>query len=105
MKNAKIIAILLCSALVILPITGSLAVAKNSTKALADKETVEVPVVNINDASSEELQFISGIGPKLAARIVQYREENGKFKSIDDIVNVRGVGTAKFAKIKEHLKV
>ena len=73
--------------------------------AQAEAEFVEVPVVNINASSAEELQMISGIGPKLAAMIIQYREENGTFEIIEDIMKVRGVGNAKFAKIKDHLRV
>ena len=66
---------------------------------------VENPVININTATVEQLQLIRGIGPKLAARIINYRNENGKFETINDIMNVRGVGSSKFEKIKENLKV
>ena len=62
-------------------------------------------VVNINDASVEKLQQIKGLGPKLAIRIVQFREENGHFNSVEDIMKIRGIGEAKFERIKEYLEV
>jgi competence protein ComEA len=62
-------------------------------------------VVNINTASAEELQKIKGIGPAFAARIIQYRKENGQFQRIEDIVKVRGIGQSKFEKIKQCLAV
>ena len=57
-------------------------------------------VVNINQASSEELQRVNGIGPALAERIVSYRDANGGFKSIDELKQVRGIGDLKFERIK-----
>jgi len=69
------------------------------------EEVVENPIIDINTATAEQLQLIRGIGPKLAARIINYRNENGKFETINDIMNVRGVGSSKFEKIKENLKV
>ncbi|MFZ5801838.1 MAG: ComEA family DNA-binding protein [Candidatus Omnitrophota bacterium] len=59
--------------------------------------------VNVNTAGAEELVGIRGIGPAIAERIVQYREEFGPFQSPDDLVNVRGIGGAKLAKIKEQI--
>ncbi|MFO1351129.1 MAG: helix-hairpin-helix domain-containing protein [Gammaproteobacteria bacterium] len=58
-------------------------------------------LININTASAKELDDgIKGVGPVLAARIVKYREENGPFKSIDDLVNVKGIGPATLDKIR-----
>lgn len=61
--------------------------------------------VNINTASETELQTLSGIGESLAERIVTYREENGKFKNIEDLKNVSGIGDKKFESLKEYIKV
>jgi comEA protein len=60
-------------------------------------------LVNVNKASLEELETVRGIGPTLAGRIVQYREEHGPFKSSDDLVNVSGIGGAKLQKIKDQV--
>lgn len=60
--------------------------------------------ININSASSEELQKISGVGPKTAENIIKYREEN-RFKKIEDIKNVKGIGDKTFDSIKEYITV
>lgn len=62
-------------------------------------------VININTASESELEQLPGIGPSISSRIVEYRNKNGKFKSIEDIKNVTGVGDSKFEKIKDLIKV
>lgn len=61
--------------------------------------------ININTASSSELQSISGIGAVTAGKIVSYREANGKFKTIEDIKNVSGIGNATFEKMKDEICV
>ena len=61
--------------------------------------------VNINSATLEELDNLPGIGPALANRIIEYREENGKFKNIEDIQNVKGIGESKYNDIKEKIIV
>ena len=62
-------------------------------------------VININTASESELEQLPGIGPSISSRIVEYRNKNGKFKSIEDIKNVTGVGDSKFEKIKDLIMV
>jgi len=61
--------------------------------------------VNINKATQTELEELPGIGSSTALKIIQYREENGKFNSIEDIKNVNGIGDAKFNNIKEYIEV
>jgi len=61
--------------------------------------------ININNASADELQLISGVGPSTANAIVQYREQNGSFGSIDDLVNVKGIGEKKVANLTEQVTV
>lgn len=61
--------------------------------------------VNINTASVEELDTLPGIGPVIAQRIVEYREANGPFKSIQEITLVSGIGDATFEKIKDRISV
>lgn len=68
------------------------------------KRTEEL-VVDINRAPVKELARLPGIGDKVAARIVAYREENGPFKKIEDIMNVRGIGEKTFVKLRDHLVV
>ena len=73
--------------------------------ALAAPSAAQAQMVNINRASSEELQTLRGVGPALAARIVNYRDENGTFETLEDLQAVKGIGTAKFNKIKGSIKL
>ena len=61
--------------------------------------------VNINTANQSELETLPGIGESIAGRIIEYREQNGKFQKIEDLQNVKGIGDSKFAKIKELVTV
>lgn len=61
--------------------------------------------VNLNTATTEELQTISGIGKSTADKIISYRNLNGKFKSIEDLKNVSGIGEKKFEDIKNYITV
>ena len=61
--------------------------------------------ININTANSAELDSLSGIGPSKAEAIIKYREENGNFKTIEEIKNVTGIGEGLFEKFKENIKI
>ncbi|MFW2109582.1 helix-hairpin-helix domain-containing protein [Bacillus spizizenii] len=62
-------------------------------------------LVNINTATLEELQGISGVGPSTAEAIIAYREENGRFQTTEDITKVSGIGEKSFEKIKSSITV
>ncbi len=100
-RKAFIIAVIIS----VIFMNGNLILNSYAKDSIEVVESVEIPVVNINTATAEELQLIKGIGPKLAARIINYREENGTFSTVDDLMQVRGIGSSKFEKIKENLKV
>ena len=59
--------------------------------------------VNINSASAQQLEALPGVGPKLAARIVEYRQKAGGFKSAQELMNVKGIGEKNFEKIQAHV--
>ena len=71
----------------------------------SNDEPSSITVVNINKATQTELETLPGIGPSIASRIIDYRTQNGKFKSVEDIKSVTGIGDSKFEKIKEFIKV
>ena len=61
--------------------------------------------VNINTAGVDELVTLPGIGKAYAERIVEYRQKNGPFKKVEDIINVRGIGEKTFERIKDRLTI
>ena len=61
--------------------------------------------VNINTASEEKLQTLPGVGLTTAQKIINYRNENGKFKTIEDLKNVPGIGESKYNNLKDQITV
>src|SRR3989441_12762885 len=61
--------------------------------------------VNINTATSEELQLVPGIGPATADKILQMRKSYGAFKSVDDLLAIRGLGPKRLEKLRKNLTV
>lgn len=60
-------------------------------------------VVNINTADAEALMLLPRVGPSVAQRIVEFREKNGRFKSTEDLMLVRGIGEKTFELIQPHV--
>ena len=61
--------------------------------------------LNINTATQAQLELLPGVGAKAAERILEYREKNGKFKKVEDLMNVKGIGEKSFLKLKPLLTV
>jgi competence protein ComEA len=61
--------------------------------------------INLNKATVEELSQLKGIGMKYAERIVQYRDKNGPFKNVEDLLNVQGIGPKTLEKNKDRIIV
>ena len=78
-------------------------------KVLSDSEVIVIPakkeekLISINSAGLEELCMLPGVGPAIAERIIAYRDENAGFKSLADIMNVKGIGKATYEKIKGYI--
>jgi competence protein ComEA len=66
----------------------------------APTDAISTGIININTAALEELDKLPDIGPAIAQRIIDYRTLNGPFKTIDEIMNVKGIGQVTFDKIK-----
>ena len=75
-------------------------VAFQEAKAPAPATT---PSVNVNAATTQQFEALPGIGPSTAQRIVAYREKNGPFKKLEDLMNVQGIGETSFLKLRPHL--
>ena len=60
-------------------------------------------VVNINTANSEQLSLLPRVGPTVAQRIVDFRQENGRFQTLEDLMLVRGIGEKTFELIKPYI--
>ena len=78
--------------------------ATNSTQSSSTSD-MSSKKVNINTATQEELDTLPGIGPSIASKIIDYREQNGKFNSIEEIKEVSGIGDAKYEKIKASITI
>ena len=77
---------------------------ESSSKTTTESKQKNVKI-NINTAIQTELETLPGIGPSTATKIIEYRKEKGKFKNIEEIKNVNGIGESKYQKIKELIKV
>ncbi len=93
---------------VYIPEKGEAAVSVGDSGMLQDQSSGSVGIlgkININTATSEELQTLDGIGPVTAEKILSYRSSNGAFKSIEELKNVDGIGDKTFENLKEHITV
>ena len=62
-------------------------------------------LVDVNSATVEQLEAVNGIGEKIAAEIVGYREEHGSFKTMDELLNVKGIAEKRLEKIKSAVEI
>ena len=66
---------------------------------------LQAMAIDINKATTLDLQKLPGIGPSLAKRIVAYREKNGPFKRVEDLMAIKGIGFKKWKKIRPYVRV
>jgi len=86
--------VMAAAVLLVLGLAGSAPAAKSAGASTG--------VVNINTASSEELQLLPGVGPARADAIVAMRKQQGAFKSVDELKQVKGIGDAMLERIRPH---
>jgi len=83
----------------VLELSDTIAYVKKDISSLTDKS------ININTAELSELVKLPGIGEKTAEKIIQLRNERGKFKRLEELMDVKGIGEVKFNKIKKFLYI
>ena len=93
MRRVKVGVALVLAVLLVAPMISA-------GQASAPAKATPVTVININTATAEQLDALPGVGAKLAARIVDYRQKNGGFKKVEDLMNVQGIGEKNFLKLK-----
>jgi competence ComEA-like helix-hairpin-helix protein len=76
-----------------------------SASTAAGKKKPPAQPININTANSEQLQQVPGIGPAIADKILQMRKSYGPFKSVDDLLAIRGLGAKRLEKMRKYLTV
>ncbi len=83
------------------------AAASTATSSAARNETAAAPrfPLNLNQVNAADLENIPGIGPALAGRIIAYRQANGPFTQVDDLLNVSGIGEKTLARLRPYLKI
>ncbi len=91
------------SPLALIPNTGDAARTGSTPAGDSVPEPQSGGLININTAPAEELDLLPGIGPVIAQRIIDYREQHGPFQSIEDIQEVKGIGEVTFEKIKDRI--
>ena len=101
MKNSTVARLLLAASLagVLMP------AASTAVIAAGPDAKQEVALVDVNSASVEELMSVPGIGQVVAQRIVEFREKNGPYKSVDDLLKVQGIGEKSLAKLRDRIVV
>ena len=98
-KRSRWIVVMLAAGLVAAAAGGSVGAATAETKDGAQAK------VDINKATESELMTVSGIGETLAKRIVEFRDKNGPYRRLEDLMKVQGIGEKSFEKLRSHLTV
>ena len=96
--------VIITFALVVCVVSASVS-AQQPSRGARPAAATTTEIVNLNTSSAAQIASLPGIGDKTAELIVQYREKNGPFKKIEEIMNVKGVGEKSFLRIKDRLTV
>jgi len=102
-RHPMLVLIACAIALCLLSIPATV-LAQGDAKPAKTQDTASAPV-NLNTATLDQLQKLPGIGPATAKRILEYRQKNGSFKKVEELMNVRGIGEKTFLRMKPQLTV
>jgi competence protein ComEA len=100
--------LLAVAAMAVIPVAAAQqpkAAAPAKSSSAASKRTAPTSPINLNTATQAQLESLPGVGAKAAQRILDYRKQNGSFKKIEDLMNVKGFGEKTFLKLKPMLTV
>jgi len=89
---------------IIVPKEGEEMIGHVTTAPLSDVDSNE-PKVRINQATQEEIETLNGIGPSKAQAIIEYREENGPFQDVEDLLLVNGIGEKTLENIQDQIVI
>ena len=103
MKLHRIVSTAVAVVLALAATTGPALAADKPVRAARAAKAAPTAKVNINTASVQQLATLPGVGEKVAARIVEYRQKSGGFKTPAELVNVRGIGEKNLHKIEAYL--
>lgn len=108
MRYSNLLVSILCVLFLFVSVNNALSATKNDPSAVKNATTSDAQMsdkININDADQSKLTQLPGVGPKMATRIIDYRTENGPFKSVDGLLNVKGIGPKVLQKLKPFVKI
>lgn len=86
-------------------VSDRLALTPLSTEVLTTTSATQTFTVNLNTATAKELQRLEGVGEVLSGRIIAYRDKHGSFRSIEDLLDVQGIGKTRLEKWKPYLTI
>ena len=87
-------------ALAIVALAGHSIHASQAAGSSQSGSSQPAPLVNLNTATAADFEKLPGIGPAMAIRIVEYRQKNGNFKKVEELMNVQGIGEKTFLRLK-----
>ena len=101
MKKLNIVIFILLTLSFAMPATFTLA----ATNSKVEQSQIQKEKININSATEAQLREVPGIGPVTAAKIRAFREKNGGFSNVDDLLKVKGIGAVTLKKMKPYISI